>query len=138
MTMKKFYVGVKAVIRDEDKGYLLLRRSSKERGSGFWDMPGGRMEDDETSDTTLIREVSEEIGGRVLRIGRIVGTYRLPQDVEPDTGLLLIYFLVEAELPDVLTMSDEHDDHVWVKSIEDLPTENINPTMTKLLKELLS
>jgi 8-oxo-dGTP pyrophosphatase MutT (NUDIX family) len=55
--MKKFYVGCKGLIRDKGRGILLLHREYK--SGDFWDVPGGRIDEDEDIEQTLIRELNE-------------------------------------------------------------------------------
>jgi 8-oxo-dGTP diphosphatase len=52
---------VGAVLFD-DAGRLLLIRRVNEPGRGRWSVPGGRVEDGETDQRAVIREVAEETG----------------------------------------------------------------------------
>lgn len=61
----RFYVSIKGVILQHGK-VLLLRKHS-----GEWDLPGGRMGEEESPKQCLIREIAEETGltvspGRLL------------------------------------------------------------------------
>ena len=53
---------VRAVITDQDKGILLIRRSD----NGTWALPAGGMELEESAWDCLLREVREETGLHVL------------------------------------------------------------------------
>lgn len=68
-------VGVAAAARTEEGKWLLIRRSD----TGTWGIPGGTLEWGETLRDALVREVAEETGARVLRIGRVVGVYSAPR-----------------------------------------------------------
>ncbi|HZW60779.1 MAG TPA: NUDIX domain-containing protein [Candidatus Babeliales bacterium] len=57
-----FYVGIKGVIVNNNK-VLLLKSKSKIDDGQFWDLPGGRMESNETIQEALIRELIEELPG---------------------------------------------------------------------------
>ena len=48
-----------AVVRD---GRLLLVRRLSRRGQGNWQVPGGFVEQDETIEVAVVREVEEEAG----------------------------------------------------------------------------
>lgn len=61
--------GVTAVIRDGER-FLLARHAH----SGLWSLIGGGVEPGEEPAEAVVREVFEEIGGRV-RITRIIGAY---------------------------------------------------------------
>lgn len=132
--MKKFYVGVKAIIVDKDRGALLLWC---DRGEGYWDIPGGRIDDDEALPDTLKRELSEELpGSKLVSIGRPLGAVRIHKDIDDDVSLVLLYFAVEVELPDPIALSEEHSRINWVKSHADIP-EGINDELAKVLKGLV-
>lgn len=132
MSMKKFYVGVKAIIK-EDRGYLLLKATK-----GHMDIPGGRMDDDENFEQTIRREVAEELAGaEVISVNELQGAFRLPKDIDGDTSLVLLYFLVEAKLPNNVVLSNEHEGCVWVNSVGDLP-EDLNPEIDRILRSLLT
>ncbi len=130
--MKKFYVGVKGVIK-EDRGYLILKSTK-----GHWDIPGGRMDSDETFEQTIIREVSEELpGSEVTAINELQGAFRLHKDIDDDISLVLLYFLVKAKLPKEVKLSYEHESFIWVNRIEDLP-DDLNPEIDRILRKLLA
>jgi ADP-ribose pyrophosphatase YjhB (NUDIX family) len=59
-----------AVVVDEVGSILLQRRSD----SGFWSIPGGRMEIGETIRDTAVRETLEETGVEI-ELGRLIGIY---------------------------------------------------------------
>lgn len=135
MAMKTFFVGVKGVIRD-NRGYLLLHRNYK--SGDHWDIPGGRIDGNEEFEDALRRELDEELPGIVVdRIGALQGAFRLQKDIDGDTSLILLYFLVEAKIPDKIVLSDEHEAHTWVNSIKDLP-DRLNPEIERILRKLLT
>jgi 8-oxo-dGTP diphosphatase len=49
-----------ALINNENK-ILLSKRPEKKHLSGFWEFPGGKVEEGETPEKALIREVKEEL-----------------------------------------------------------------------------
>ncbi len=130
--MKKFYVGVKGIVQDPEKGVLLLRDPR------IIDVPGGRIDGDENFQQTLTREMSEELpGSKLVRIGELLGASRVPKDIDGDTSLVLVFYRVEVELPEPIQLSDEHDSYMWVNNIESLP-EGMNPDLREILEKLLS
>jgi 8-oxo-dGTP diphosphatase len=54
---------VGAMLVNSDRAVLLgLRSPAKKVWPGYWDTIGGRVEDGESLDEALIREVQEEVG----------------------------------------------------------------------------
>lgn len=56
MTEQLFQIGIKAIIRNDKNQILLLKNKD------YWDIPGGRIDQGEDIETTLLRELNEEIG----------------------------------------------------------------------------
>lgn len=51
-----------AVIFDGAGQILITRRSLEASHGGYWEFPGGKLEDDETALSALKREIKEEVG----------------------------------------------------------------------------
>lgn len=111
MAMKKFNVGVKAVIIKDDK--VLVVKTNY--GDNFWEVPGGRIDNDETIMETLDRELHEELPNiQNIKVGELVYAHRVDHDIAEDLGLVLLFFRVEAGFTDDKpTLSDEHLDWKW-------------------------
>ncbi|MFH8569085.1 (deoxy)nucleoside triphosphate pyrophosphohydrolase [Streptomyces sp. NPDC017993] len=61
-----------------DRGRLLAaRRSAPPALAGRWELPGGKVEDDETPEQALARELREELGVEVVVGERIPGEWVL-------------------------------------------------------------
>jgi 8-oxo-dGTP diphosphatase len=96
-------VAVSAIIRD-DAGQILVSRRAD---GGWFNLPGGGVEPDESVAEGLIREVREETSLDV-EIGRLIGVYSKPQKHE-------VVLLFEAHVVGgVLQPSDEADQHLWI------------------------
>ena len=62
---------VAAVIQREDK-YFVARRKTGKHLEGFWEFPGGKIEEGESPETSLQRELQEEFGVTV-EVGAFLG-----------------------------------------------------------------
>jgi len=45
----------------KDKKVLILRRAPSEAFAGYWEFPGGKIEENETPEHCLVRELKEEL-----------------------------------------------------------------------------
>lgn len=58
---KNITVAAVALI-DKDGRILISKRPEGKHKSGYWEFPGGKMEEDEAPQITLVRELQEELG----------------------------------------------------------------------------
>ena len=100
-------VGAFAVIFDEEGKVLVSCRVD----SGWFNLPGGGVEPDESVTEGLIREVREETGLEV-EVGRLVGVYSKPQKHE-----VVLTFRARIIGGEIMP-SDEADYHAWVPAAE--------------------
>lgn len=111
----QLFVGVKAVVHYEGK-ILLLRESTAYLDgaeAGKWDVPGGRIESDETLDEGLAREVHEECGLTVTR-QKLLGAFDGFPVIRGETcHVVRLYFLSQAKT-DAVKLSSDHDQYDWV------------------------
>jgi 8-oxo-dGTP diphosphatase len=59
--MKRVFVSAVALI-DADGRVLLAKRPEGKTLAGLWEFPGGKVEDGETPESAVIRELKEELG----------------------------------------------------------------------------
>jgi len=62
MAELKLTLVVACALIDTDKRVLLAQRPAGKTLAGLWEFPGGKLEPGERPETTLIRELQEEIG----------------------------------------------------------------------------
>jgi 8-oxo-dGTP diphosphatase len=62
MTEIKLTLVVACALIDADKRVLIAQRPEGKAMAGLWEFPGGKVERGERPETTLIRELREEIG----------------------------------------------------------------------------
>jgi 8-oxo-dGTP diphosphatase len=65
MTDRTDHLVAWVVLQREDGQVLLARRADVSYGAGFWCLPGGHVEDDESLAAAASRELREEVGVRV-------------------------------------------------------------------------
>lgn len=74
--MKGPKLTVDALVVDPQRGVLLVQRKN-EPFAGFWALPGGFVEEGETCENAVVREVAEETGLSV-RVVSLFGVYSQP------------------------------------------------------------
>jgi 8-oxo-dGTP diphosphatase len=84
---------VAAVIERGDRRLLIGQRRRTDSSPLKWEFPGGKVEEGETPDTALARELKEELGATLRKcvpIGRVVHKYaQTPEELE------ILFFAVE-------------------------------------------
>lgn len=124
MTMKTFFVGVKGVVV-RDGRVLLLRADGGKGRRDIWEMPGGRIDDDEELHQTLTRELHEELPNiKDVLIGEVLHATRLPWDIDGTNSLTLVFYRVQADFDGDPVLSDEHMDWKWCTLSEALELAN--------------
>jgi 8-oxo-dGTP diphosphatase len=106
-------VTIDALILRKDK--ILLIKRAAEPFKGFWALPGGYVEWDETTEEAVQREVEEEVGLSVTSL-KFIGLYSNPKR-HPKQCIDLAY-AVETE--GEVKAGDDAADYEW-KSIQNLP-----------------
>ena len=108
MVMIKVVCGV--IFKDEK--ILLTRRKKGKSLEGYWEFPGGKVEEGETDKSALERELNEELGLSVTEI-----TYFSENKHEYETfSIHLIAFKCNAyDNPKILV---DHDKFEWLSSKE--------------------
>jgi 8-oxo-dGTP diphosphatase len=115
----RFQVGVGVVMEHfESKKILMLHRAPTEYAGNIWELPFGRIEQFESLEIGLKREVAEETGISVVKIGRPIRTFEFMRGQRSaDNEVIGIVFEAFTSQEQV-TLSHEHDDFKWV-SIEE-------------------
>lgn len=101
----------------EQDGRILMARRGIEPRKGFWNLPAGFLENDETVEEGAIREVLEETGGHV-QLNRLHTVYNLPTDQQ-----IYLIFLAHLTSPELYT-TPESTELGWFDR-EDLPWEDV-------------
>jgi 8-oxo-dGTP pyrophosphatase MutT (NUDIX family) len=100
-----FYVSMKGVILQHNK-VLLLRKHS-----GEWDLPGGRLGEEESPKQCLIREVGEETG-LTVKPGRFL--HRWIRRRPGKTDVFLVSHFCKLSGPETdLALTHEHSELDW-------------------------
>lgn len=100
------YPVVAAVIRREGKALIDKRRADSLLG-GMWEFPGGKVEEGESIEEALIRELREELG-IVVRVGKKLNTYE-----HAYTHFSVSVHAIECQIASGTPRALESDEIVW-------------------------
>ncbi len=84
--MKLLLVAACALV-DRDGRVLLARRPSGKQHAGLWEFPGGKVEQGETAEAALVRELREELG--IEPCQRCLQPFAFSSHVQEGTYLLM-------------------------------------------------
>jgi 8-oxo-dGTP diphosphatase len=99
-------------IRPDGRILLGLRAPSKKVWPGHWDTIGGHVENGESLDDALVREVQEEAGVTPTQF-RLIATVRERQPERYGDALHHIYAVTAWQGGDPANMCDEHTELRW-------------------------
>ncbi len=111
---------VTAAIIYKNGKVLIARRAPGESFAGGWEFPGGKIEQGETPEQCLKRELQEEFGVRAL-----IKDFIAESIYEYSTGSIRLLAYVAEVVAGDMKLS-VHDDYAWV-DINDLLTYDLLP-----------
>ena len=115
MSEQLFHVGIKALVRNEHGEILLVGSRGSGSSARHLDLPGGRMEPNETFLQTLDRELLEEIGlsyiGEPKMLTTTLARIQILDPQGPRALLLVIYAVTLAD--GTMALGDEEEVSAW-------------------------
>lgn len=109
----EFHVTVKGIIAYDGKMLLLKKIKPSKDGYGYWELPGGGMEYNESPVEAMKREAKEETGLNIEVI-RPVSTFQVARKSKQIVGIV---FLCRC-LNNQVKLSEEHSTHLFVTQEE--------------------
>ena len=125
-------VGVKILLENEGRQYLLLRRSLEKypEVEGRWDIAGGRIDTGKTLMENLQREVSEETGLELIGIPRLIAA----QDILRKTGYHVVRLTYQGKAQgEVKLDTEENNTFKWYSWEELIKLDDVDVYLKELL-----
>ena len=120
-------IQVVAAIVKRDEKYLVARRKPGKHLAGYFEFPGGKIEENESPEISLERELKEELGVSSC-VGRFLGESLY------DYGQITIHLLAYSVVIDgTIEKSADHDLIKWV-SLDQLSKLRLAPADIPLLE----
>ena len=76
MSIHKASIDVVAAVIMKNDLFLIANRSFEDNSQGIWEFPGGKVEENETFTSALIREIKEELSLNI-KVGNMIATIDL-------------------------------------------------------------
>ncbi len=120
---------VVGVIHNDSKEIFISRRKKNQFMSGYWELPGGKVENNEDLSSALKRELFEEIGIKIEKFSLI----QTIQQQYPERIIDLSIYVIDKYSG--TPVGKEGQDFSWC-SIEKFKEYKLLPTMWKIIKRL--
>ncbi len=103
-------LAVRVLLTDQDGKILILKRSTDSKTNpGKWELPGGKVDQDESFDHALIREVYEETNLKIA-LEHVVGASEQNLHIIRAVHIIMSGIIIEGDL----NLSSEHEGYAWV------------------------
>jgi len=137
---------VKVFIVNDSKKILFLRIQNGCGGEGKWDLPGGGIEENESEQDAVIREIDEETSLKITNVKKLKEK-KGKLDI-PETGIHSdwIFYIANSCGGDVhmnpshwdkLKGAAEHNEYKWVDQIWELEQMDMCDDFKRIAKKLL-
>lgn len=104
-----FGLAVRAIITNEEGKILIIKRASDSKTNpGKWELPGGKVDQGESFDKALLREVYEETNLKI-KLDNVVGASQQNLPLIRAVHIIMSGKIVEGEL----NLSSEHEGYAW-------------------------
>ena len=118
-----------AIIESDDKILIAQRKSEDDIFGGLWEFPGGKIEDGETPEECMARELKEELDIEV-EVGELITSNKHKY---PHGYFELIAYRVKYISGEIVL--NDHDDFKWV-TIDEMDSFEFPPADIPIIKKL--
>ena len=122
-------IDVVAAVIKKNNLYFIAQRNRNKHFAYFWEFPGGKVDDQETFENALKREIKEELSIDIRILNHIASEKHKDEKIDVNVH----YYLCDP-LDEKIFLS-EHEDMKWVKKIE-LNNFKMAPGDSKIIKFL--
>jgi 8-oxo-dGTP diphosphatase len=120
---------VVGVIRNDSKEIFITKRMKNQFMSGYWELPGGKVENYEKHSSAIEREMFEETGIKIEKYS----LFQTIQQQYPSKTINLSVYVIEKYSG--TPVGKEGQDFLWSR-IDELEKYKLLPTMWKIFKRL--
>ena len=124
-------VSIDLIVQSNDDQFLLGKRTNRP-ARGFWFVPGGRVQKDETLDDAFIRLTRNELGIEIHRdVASFMGVYEhmYSDNFSEDnftTHYIVIAYKIVVDSNDISYPLEQHSSYTWMHRTDILSGSNIH------------
>ncbi len=135
MNRKNYHISIKAIFVKDKK--VLVSKKNK-NGMEIYDFPGGRIDDGETIEDGLERELKEELNIKSFTLGPLLNAFEWFHYGKKKIGLMVLCYIVDADISNI-RLSKEHVKFDWVskENLSIIPNNSINEGTLKTVEKAL-
>ncbi len=111
----KHYEVVCAIIENENGEVFCCKRGPGRALEGFWEFPGGKVEENETYEQTIVREIKEELNSVIEPIEYIGYSDYEYYNMAPYKDFSITLYGIRCRLVSGNLELSEHTDKKWIK-----------------------
>ena len=122
-------IDVVAAVIKKNNLYFIAQRNRNKHFAYFWEFPGGKVDDQETFENALKREIKEELSINIRVFNHIASEKHKDEKIDVNVH----YFLCELLNENIIL--SEHEDMKWLRK-NDLKQFKMAPGDSKIIKYL--
>ena len=122
-------IDVVAAVIKKNNLYFIAQRNRNKHFAYFWEFPGGKVDDQETFENALKREIREELSIDIRILNHIASEKHKDEKIDVNVH----YFLCESLNENIII--SEHEDMKWLQK-NDLKQLKMAPGDSKIIKYL--
>ena len=126
-----------ALIKNKYGKYFICKRGKGKALEGYWEFPGGKVEEHETYEQTIVREIKEELHSTVKPLKYVGISEYTYEHIEPFNPFHITMYGYICELIEGKLELTEHSDARWV-SAEEMKSIQFAPADIYFVNELIS
>ncbi len=115
-----FQLVVAAAFRRSDGFWLMHKRPAHKQHGGLWEFPGGKVEQAETPQEALVREVSEELGIEIGQTDLVPVGFAQSGGSDDQTPIVILLYRISTWMGDPQALEGGTVDWFTPKEIGDL------------------
>ena len=122
-------IDVVAAVIKKNNYYLIAQRNRNKHFAYYWEFPGGKVDNQETFENALKREIKEELSINIRIFNHIASEKHKDEKIDVNVH----YFLCESLNENIIL--SEHEDMKWLQK-NDLKQLKMAPGDSKIIKYL--